>query len=329
MPISFFPSIHTNVRWGDISGTLSEQADLQSALNAKSDTTHDHDADYTPISHAGDANNPHSVTKDQVSLGNVTDDAQLKRASGDFNSFTDKSQPDGNDLLLIEDSGAGNAKKKLKLENLPVQFSLEQWVDAGGTRTGVNTFTFAGSGADAERIIASLFTCLDSLGSVKRIGYVKSAAENAGTVTVTVVTDSDLAAGDQQFRITPHRKINDYAHVISIPGELVADALNSQGAWLLDVKYDSFLLPVDSAVRTPASGLGAACAWNIYKNTQAMFTHAQDLGTNAVLNENRPADISLTAGDNLSLRITNVGGDSVMPADFQCKLYVIPQAVFA
>jgi hypothetical protein len=37
--------------WGSITGTLSDQADLQAALDAKADTGHDHDGDYAPLSH--------------------------------------------------------------------------------------------------------------------------------------------------------------------------------------------------------------------------------------------------------------------------------------
>ena len=41
------------------------------------------DARYTPIAHASDTTNPHGVTKSQVNLGNVTNDAQLKLADLD------------------------------------------------------------------------------------------------------------------------------------------------------------------------------------------------------------------------------------------------------
>jgi hypothetical protein len=40
--------------WGSITGTLSAQTDLQSALDGKSDTTHNHDLDYAALSHSHD-----------------------------------------------------------------------------------------------------------------------------------------------------------------------------------------------------------------------------------------------------------------------------------
>ena len=52
---------------------------------------------------------------DQLSgYENVSNDAQLKRASGDINSFTEKTSPVNNDLLLIEDSEDSFNKKKIK-----------------------------------------------------------------------------------------------------------------------------------------------------------------------------------------------------------------------
>ena len=61
-----------------------------------------------------------AITPTWVSiLGAVTNDAQLKRAAGDIASFTEKTTPVANDLLLIEDSADSGNKKKLKIVNLP------------------------------------------------------------------------------------------------------------------------------------------------------------------------------------------------------------------
>jgi len=48
----------------------------------------------------------------------VTDDAQLKRAAGDIDTFAEKTPLDEDDIVLIEDSVAGYAKKKAKVSNL-------------------------------------------------------------------------------------------------------------------------------------------------------------------------------------------------------------------
>lgn len=68
--------------------------------------------------HRIDMTNPHNVTKSQVGLGNVTNDAQLKRAASDFNSFTEKTAPVDNDVLLLEDSEDSFNKKKVTLDKL-------------------------------------------------------------------------------------------------------------------------------------------------------------------------------------------------------------------
>ena len=66
-------------------------------------------------------------TNYQAPLANVTDDAQLKRAAGDFATFTEKANPVAGDLFLIEDSAAAGAKKKAQIGSLlltPTQVGL-------------------------------------------------------------------------------------------------------------------------------------------------------------------------------------------------------------
>jgi hypothetical protein len=64
------------------------------------------------------ADNPHGVTGSQVGLGNVTNDAQLKRAAADFATFAIKATPVGADLVLLEDSEAAGVKKKALVSSL-------------------------------------------------------------------------------------------------------------------------------------------------------------------------------------------------------------------
>jgi hypothetical protein len=74
--------------------------------------------------HITDTLNPHAVTKSQVGLGSVTNDAQLKRGDGDFDTFGEKLLPVSGDLLLIEDSESSLTKKKLTFGNLESSLSL-------------------------------------------------------------------------------------------------------------------------------------------------------------------------------------------------------------
>lgn len=50
--------------WGEISGDITNQSDLQTALGTKASAT-----DFS--NHSSNTNNPHSVTKTQLGLGNV------------------------------------------------------------------------------------------------------------------------------------------------------------------------------------------------------------------------------------------------------------------
>lgn len=70
----------------------------------------------------GDAvtGNPHAVTKAQIELDQVTNDAQLKRAAGDFSTFSAKAAPVGADVVLLEDSEDTGGKAYALLEDLPV-----------------------------------------------------------------------------------------------------------------------------------------------------------------------------------------------------------------
>lgn len=65
-----------------------------------------------------------TIAKADVDLSNVTNDAQLKAAAGDFAAFPEKTLPVSADLLLIEDSAAGGTKKKVQISNLPGGASL-------------------------------------------------------------------------------------------------------------------------------------------------------------------------------------------------------------
>lgn len=73
--------------------------------------------------HTTNFSNPHGVTKTQVGLGNVTNDAQLKRAAGDIDSFNYKggvstTLSDEDDLVLLEDSTNSFSKVKIKTTNI-------------------------------------------------------------------------------------------------------------------------------------------------------------------------------------------------------------------
>lgn len=58
-------------------GTIGEVANLQTTLDGKSATTHNHDTAYTGIAHGTNVSNPHAVTKTQVGLGSAENTTDL------------------------------------------------------------------------------------------------------------------------------------------------------------------------------------------------------------------------------------------------------------
>ena len=202
------------------------------------------------------------------------------------------------------------------------------WTTVTGTYASTTTFTYAGTAAEAGLAIMSLVTCTDTTGATRRIGYIKSTSILSGTITATVVMNSDLVNTDKDFKILYGRKVTDYMRLVTVPGECIADASYSQGMFYADIQVDSYLLPVDTSVLTAAAGTGAALTYNVYKGSTNLFSAAPDMTTNTVLRSQRPTTNTISAGDNISLRIMSSAGATNKAADFQAKLYIVPQAIF-
>ncbi len=204
---------------------------------------------------------------------------------------------------------------------------INVWYALTGTYASTTTFTFSWDAWDAEAIERSLFTCLSTWGSTRRIWYVKSASHSSGTVTVTVCTDSDLASWDNTFKVAINRKAEDYEKLITIPWEQIADASNPQWIFYRSL-VDSYLLPVNSFVRTAAAWSGAACAWNVYKWATNLFTSSQDMTTSATFDEKRPNTNTITSWDIISLRVTSSAWATNKASDLQVQLFIVPQTLY-
>lgn len=217
--------------------------------------------------------------------------------------------------ITINSSGSGSATAGI-------------WTALTGTYASATTFTFSGTDTDAKLVEMSLLTCTNSTGATRRIGYVKTATNSSGTITCNVVTDTDLASGDINFKVAYNRKATDYMRLVTIPGECIADASYSQGMFYADTQVASYLLPVDASVLTAAAGTGAALTWNVYNGATNLFSSAPDMTTNTVLRSQRPTTNTISAADNVSLRILTSAGATNKAANFQAKLYIIPQSIF-
>lgn len=212
--------------------------------------------------------------------------------------------------------------------SIPGLYPPGNWTPLTGSYASATTFTYSGTDREANLAPMSLFTCTDSGGSTRRVGYIKGASNTLGTITATVVANTDLASGDKDFKVAYDRKANDYLHLVSIPGEVIQDSSYSQGVWAQDIQVNSYLLPVDTSVLTAASGSGAILTYNIYRNTSSLFTTPPDMVTNTVLRSQRPTTSSLSAADSLSLRIISSSGSVNRASNFQAKLYIVPQVIY-
>ncbi|MCG8430320.1 MAG: hypothetical protein MJA29_04025, partial [Candidatus Omnitrophica bacterium] len=141
-------------------------------------------------SHSASSSNPHTVTKTQVSLGNVTDDAQLKRAAADFSSFSSKASPVSGDVLLIEDSQDSSNKKYITVGDIPgdnppssIEESTTTTTTTSTTDTQVNSMSvtpaagtylvfFTGdvsASVDAQQISLSIYSAGSQVTSSERV----------------------------------------------------------------------------------------------------------------------------------------------------------------
>ena len=136
-------------------------------------------------------------TPTQVGLGNVTDDAQLKRAANDINTFTEKVVPIADDILIMEDSADSFNKKKVKLTNLIGGGStIPSIVNTTVPYTALitdNTITCDGSGG---AFTITLYTAVGNTGRILEIkksddDYTNPITIDGGALTTTLNTENE------------------------------------------------------------------------------------------------------------------------------------------
>jgi hypothetical protein len=170
------------------SGTISSTT-VQAAINElNSDAT----------THLADLANPHSTTKTQVGLGNVTDDAQLKRAAGDINSFTLKGTPVGADVVLIEDSAAGFAKAKATITSIAAAGGGYTTIEDEGTPLALRaTANFVGSGVTVTDAGGKTVVTIPGAAGSTDIKATTVTVATPATEASFTVTDGDVTGSSQ------------------------------------------------------------------------------------------------------------------------------------
>lgn len=121
-------------------------------------------------------------TPTQVGLSNVTNDSQLKRADGDLNSFAVKGSPISADVLIIEDSAASYAKKKVTIGTLPF--------GGGSTPNQYNQSVAQQAGFSSDTYLAgsSILIPLNSLKAGTRYHLIFDVVKTAAGTATPIIT---------------------------------------------------------------------------------------------------------------------------------------------
>ena len=173
--------------------------------------------------HIGSTSNPHAVTSTQVGLGNVTNDAQLKRAAGDFSTFANKGAPAGTDVFLIEDAADSGNKKYATLSSLPasVPYSNEATSTTLTTTTSTADTAISGmtltppagtylvwftgsvwnSNANSPIVYASIYSGGTKVAASERSMSQKTADDRNCLTCVAKVTVNGAQAIDARWRV--------------------------------------------------------------------------------------------------------------------------------
>lgn len=171
--------------------------------------------------HIDDLNNPHQVTKEQVGLGNVTNDAQLKRADNDFISFPEKNvNVLFDDKFLVEE--ADGSKKYVKFGYMGNQ--IQPYI------ANVDITKFK-----ALRVVGSS-------GSLPLLDY--ASADSYDTAKVVGVSIENVVSGNKSFIIS-------YGQLIGvdtsawIPGTKLYLGLNGD---IVDTQNENFSVYLGSVL---------------------------------------------------------------------------------
>ncbi len=214
----------TSVEWGNISGTLSAQTDLQTALDGKYSTSNPSGyitasalTPYAPINNPTFTGTVSGITKAMVGLGNVDNTADAVKSvsyatsSGNadtvdgYNVQVDGTGTDPN-TIYFKTTGGSVSVEWDDVSNTPTTVAGYGITDAvttsgnqtvGGTKTFSSTITGSITG-NAGTVTNGVYTSGDqTIGGNKTFSstIIGSVSGNAGTVTNGVYTSGDQTIG--------------------------------------------------------------------------------------------------------------------------------------
>lgn len=231
---------------------------------------------------------------EDVEAGRVPDGADATaihdNVAGEINGIAEKTTPVGADILIIEDSAAANAKKKLQISNLPSG-------GGGEANLGANV----GSGADVFR---------DKTGVTLNFRGIN------GTAGIGAVVNSDNIdlSGD-------HDALTNYSNNQHVPSAAIA-FFDGDGSDIANNKQVTVYCPIAGTVtvanlRSPQTGTVTV---TVARATFANFPTFTDLGTVALSSANKIDDTTLagwttaiSAGDTIRFTVSgNTGIQELM-----------------
>ena len=192
-----------------------------------------------------------------IGLGNVTNDAQLKRAANDFNSFTQKVTPVDNDIVLIEDSADSYSKKKVLLSDLGI---------GGGSGVGginyIDNFSFEDDTDGVQPVSwnryadAAATSPVDGTGGSPTITFLASITDPLRETKSAIISKTGSAQGQgvsYDFTIDSADK----AQVLRLSFDYSSSALYADDnlrAYFYDITNAQLIEVVDRTISASAQG---------------------------------------------------------------------------
>ncbi len=221
----------TNAPTGGIVATT-VQAAINELDTEKAANGHNHDATYAALAHVGAGTTAHATATtsaagflsaaDKSKLNGIATSATANPnaiesdQAGEIAALTEKVTPVSGDLLLIEDSAAGNAKKKVQIGNLP-----------GGGGGSSADLVGTGFGSDQRAAIQAKLDALPATG-----GKVSLRGQFRVDAPLTIPANAASASGEATFILDAdgHAEIKaggtQNFHILNWSGSGIAQKLN-------------------------------------------------------------------------------------------------------
>lgn len=246
-----------------------------------------------PLFPTGNGSGLTGMTAAQVGLGNVTNDAQLKRAANDFSSFTQKTTPASGDVLLIEDSAASGAKKYCTVGSLP---------SSGGGTWGSITGTLSSQ--------TDLQTALNAKQGT--LGYTAEDQANKSN-------DGTMSANSTTLYPTQHAVVQYISGAVGVAGFQVVTSIPpspTTGTVYIDTHAYPYYVGGPSTVSIADGGTGHTTAQTAIDALAGAVTSGQYLrgnGTHVVMSGIQAADVP-TLNQNTTGTAAGLSASSALPS---------------